>query len=499
MPPRFNRFFWVLLALGIALRSVALNQPLLDAHAARQCQTAAATENRIAEPGFHLSAKIPWAGDLGARYAQELPVYNYLAIGVYHLIGNLDASGKVVSILLWAISFVLLQFIWRRVLDRHQTNWANALFVFAPLSVFYGQAFMPEMLIQLLAFAFVLLAIRYDEQPTLSGWSACAAAGLLALLIKLPEIAHLYLILIALVFAREKTRALLRPRYWIAAAVTILALKMWSGYLDSVNVDPLSFGSSQNSLLAFIGSWHGRFHLVPWVMFCLYLMAFVLPGIAAPVTAYGLWTFLRGTRSRILGLWLLSLAVFYLLWFGAANQSYYNLVALAPLCALFGVGMSKLLAWPSITEHRILATIATALLLVGPAVPVYRHLFRQDRQVFAAAEWIRANTQPNDVILFRPNHHSTVIDYPFNPTLSYYGKRPTFVWTKYTPQLDQAAALERAKYAVVTLPQPSPSGLLGRINRFRHFERPPEPTDWLEASGFRFLIQSNGFAVYVRR
>lgn len=499
MPLRFNRFFWVLLALGIALRGVALNQPLLDAHAARQCQTAAATESRILEPGFHLSAKIPWAGDLGARYVQELPLYNYLAIGVYHLIGGLDASGKIVSILLWAISFVVLQFIWRRVLDRHQINWANALFVFAPLSVFYGQAFMPEMLIQLLALAFVLLAIRYDEQPTLGRWSACAAVGLLALLIKFPEIAHLYLILVALVFARERTRALLRPRYWIAAALTVVALKMWSGYLDSVNVDPLSFGSSQKSLLAFIGTWQSRFHFAPWVMTCLYLAAFVLPGVAAPITVYGLWTFFRGARSIILGLWLLSLALFYLLWFGAASQSYYHLVAVAPLCALFGIGMSRLMAWPSVARYRIPAIIAAALLVVGPALPVYRHLFRQDRQVFAAAEWVQANTQPNDVILFRPNHHSAVIDYQFNPTLSYYGKRPTFVWTKYTPESYQAAALERAKYAVVTLPQPPPSGLLGTINRFRHFERPPEPTDWLETSGFRFLIQSNGFAVYVRR
>jgi 4-amino-4-deoxy-L-arabinose transferase-like glycosyltransferase len=499
MPLRFNRLFWLFLVLGVALRSVALNQPLLDAHAARQCQTAATTESRMAERGFQLSAKIPWAGDLGARYAQELPVYNYLAIGVYHLVGDLDASGKVVSILLWAISFVLLQFIWRRVLDRHQTNWANALFVFAPLSVFYGQAFMPEMLIQLLAFAFLFLAIRYDEQPTLGRWSACAAAGLLALLIKFPEIAHLYFILVTLVFAREKTRALLRPRYWIAAAVTVVMLKFWSGYFDSVNVDPLSFGSSQKSLLAFTGTWASRFHLVPWTMICLYLAAFVLPGMAAPVMVYGLRTFLRGTRSRILGLWLLSLALFYLLWFGAASQSYYHLVAVAPLCALFGIGMGKLLAWPSMAGHRIAATIATALLVVGPALPVYRHLFRQDRQVFAAAEWTQANTQPNDVILFRPNHLSAVIDYPYNPTLSYYGKRPTFVWTKYTPESYQAAALERAKYAVVTLPQPPPSGLLGTINRFRHFERPPEPTDWLETSGFRFLIQSNGFAVYVRR
>lgn len=101
------------------------------------------------------------------RYLQELPLYNYLAIAVYHFIGNLDISGKLTSIILWATSFAILQLIWRRLLDRDQSFWANVLFVFGPLEIFCGQAFVPEMLVQSLALVFVLLALRYDENPTL--------------------------------------------------------------------------------------------------------------------------------------------------------------------------------------------------------------------------------------------------------------------------------------------------------------------------------------------
>src|SRR2546428_10163432 len=168
MRPKPERSFWLFLFVGIALRCVAINQPLVDAHLLRQCITAAATESLIDEHGFNLSSSIPWVGDIDERYVQELPLYNYLVIRVHRVIGNLDMSGKIVSILLWAAAFFCLQFIWRRLLDREQTFWANLLFVIAPLSVFYGQAFMPEMLVQLLAFAFILLAIRYDEAPTVS-------------------------------------------------------------------------------------------------------------------------------------------------------------------------------------------------------------------------------------------------------------------------------------------------------------------------------------------
>ncbi len=264
---KFDRPVWLFLLVGMALRCVAINKPLIDAHLVRQTQTAAATESLINQPGLNLSSNVPWSGDIDDRYLQELPLYNYLVIGIYRVVGDLDASGKVTSIILWAASFLCLQFIWRRFLDREQTNWANLLFVVAPLGVFFGQAFMPEMLVQLLAFSFVLLAIRYIEIPSVTRWISCVAVGLTGLLVKLPEIAHLYVILIALVFGCEGRKGLVRPRYLIAAAATIVVLKLWGNYPDTVNVGPLSFGSSDRQTTAYLYrnmrtvdsiSYHGR-------------------------------------------------------------------------------------------------------------------------------------------------------------------------------------------------------------------------------------------------
>ena len=260
---------------------MALNQPLVDAHLIRQCFTAAATKDLIDEPDFHLSSKALWVGDLDIRYIQELPLYNYLVVGVHKLIGHLDLSGKVTTILLWAASFFCLQFIWERILNSQQTFWANLLFVIAPLSVFFGQAFMPEMLVQALAFAFVLLVLRYDENPSLLRWSLCAGIGLAALLVKLPETAHLYLILGFLVFRREGRAALVRPRYLIAAVLTIAALKLWGNHIDAVNIGPLSMDSSTGKLSGYIGTLDSRFHFLPWAMVGLYLVVFILPGTLA--------------------------------------------------------------------------------------------------------------------------------------------------------------------------------------------------------------------------
>ena len=499
---KLNRAVWGFLIVGIAVRCVALNQPLIDAHLLRQCFTAAAAKDLIDEPDFHLSSRVSWMGDVDVRYIQELPIYNYFVVGVHRLIGHLDLSGKVTSILIWALSFVLLQFIWRRILNLQQAFWANLLFVIAPLSVFFGQAFMPEMLVQALAFAFVLLVLRYDENPSLIRWSLCAGIGLAALLVKLPETAHLYLILGFLVFRREGREALVRPRYLIAAALTIVALKLWGNHIDAVNVGPLSMDSSAGKLSGYIGTLDSRFHFLPWAMVGLYLAAFIVPGPATLITAYGLWVFLRAPREKLLGPWMLSLLLFYLLWFGVGpnSQNYYNLPALAPLCALFGIGMTSILEWQMLLRWRRPVAVVAILLVVLPAIPICQYLFKQDRQILAAALWTKENTQPGDVILFRPTHRWDMIEHPYNPVMAYYSERPTFVWTAITPEPYRRMAMERARYAVVTVPQSSaPGGLLGALNRFRGSSLPqPESLVWLEERGFRVFATEEGFVVYRR-
>jgi hypothetical protein len=496
-----DRPFWILLIIGIALRLVALNQPLVDSHLLRQVQTAAATKSLIEQPGFPLSSQIPWLGNLDARYIQELPLYNYLVIPVYKIIGHLDASGKLVSVALWALSFWLLQKIWRRILIPQQTFWANLLFVVAPVGVFYGQAFMPEMLVQTLAFGFIVLTLRYDENPTLARWTICATVGLLGLLVKLPEMSHLYLILAFLVFQRERWGALARPRYWIAVVISAAVLKTWGGYMDSVNAAYLPQLGGTANLRLFIGTLGARFHFTPWVMVLFYLGSFVIPGLAMPAACYGLWVCLRKHQQRILLPWLFSLAAFYLLWFGntAAKQSYYNLVALAPLCALFGLGTTALLTLAPIARHHRIAVSLTGFLLVVSVAPGLLYLFKEDRQILAAAFWARDHVPPGEPLLFRPNHRWDMANYPFNAVLAYYSDHPTFVWTGDTPEPYRKLALERSRYAVVTLPQPPPQGLLGWLYRFRGADRrQPESTDWIEASGYRPIKQQDRYAVYKR-
>lgn len=499
IPLKRNSSVWVLLLVGLALRCVAINQPLIDAHSVRQTQTAAATKNLIANPGFHLSAQAPWMGDLDAPYILELPLYNYFVIGLNRVIGHLDLSGKVTTILLWGLSFILLQSIWRRLLNSPQTFWANLLFVIAPLSVFYGQAFMPEMLVQNLAFAFVLLVLRYDENPSLSRWSVCVGIGLIGLLVKLPEIGHLYVILVFLIIRREGWRAIVRPRYLLGALVTILTLKGWSGYVQSVNAVYFPEFTPGEVARYLVGPFAQRLQFKPWAMAGLYVGAFIVPGLSLLATGYGFYLLLRKYRNQFLAAWLFSVGVAYVLWFGTGPtaQSYYNLPALAPLCALFGIGMGEIFTKKWIRSWPRLATVSAVVLAVLPAIPVWKYLFKQDRQIFAAARWAAEHTLTTDIILFRINHKPGAVTYPYNTVPPYYSERRAFIWTDDMPQLIAQRALSHANYAIVTTPPPPVTDTLSIVNRFRGTPPPTlESMERLEKNGFRMFATENGFVVY---
>ena len=92
---------------------------------------------------------------------------------------------------------------------------------------------MPEMLVQALAFVFACLVLRYEENPSLARWSLCAGVGLVGLLIKLPEIGHLYLILAVPSFGGTAGKD------WFALVTcwqqfTIVTLNAWGNYVDSI-------------------------------------------------------------------------------------------------------------------------------------------------------------------------------------------------------------------------------------------------------------------------
>lgn len=505
--------FALFLIGGILLRLLAINQPLLDAHFVRQAQTADWTQHASLEPGWPLSAEVSWRGDARARLTLEFPIYSYVVMALWRVMGHLDMAGKLVSITLWGLSFFVLQKIWQRLLTPGQTFWANILFALAPLSVFFGQAFMPEMAVQLLAFIFLHQLLLFQESGKRIHYFWFALAGLAGLLVKSLEVSHLYLVAAAVFLRKDGLRILGRPEHWIAGGITALCYWLWTNYVNEVNQTFFPAWTASALSKSFLGHWQQRLDWHFYFKVAAYLTAFLAGPIGALVALAG---FFRRTPANHFGFWwLYSLVFFYLAWgpSTAGLHSYYNLPALGPVCFLFGLGMPAVLDWlrKRLRNPRAAAPIgpvspgggvggffprALVFLTILPLLCGSLYLFRQDRTILEAALWIKEHSKEDDLVFVRINHRRDNNDYPEYPVFSYYAKRRSWIDTTHLTQAERERALAASTWAVMTRPPQSSSWAEKIRDKISRYVPLKEIKDWPKpGSDFSPVLESDKFVI----
>ena len=495
--------FAILVLIGVLARVTALNQPLIDAALLRQCQTAYATNEMMRTPGFLITTPMPWHGDSGARLVQEIPTYNYLVVAVNSVVRNLDMSGRLTSVLLWALSFWLLQQIWRRLLQPEEAVWANVLFVLSPLSNFFGQAFMPEMMVQVLAFGFLAVLLKYSESRRPADFLLLAVLGGLGILQKAPEISHLYLVAGVVFFSVHGWKLIRRPEVWLSLIVTAVLAKAWGGYMDSVNAAGAVELTSKNMLHSSIGTLGDRLGLHFYRRIAGYVGIFLITPVCLPFIIVGLHRMMRERRHMVAWSWVASLVFFYQVWGPglAGEHTYYNLPALGPACLLFGIGVVRFQRWlrnrvASVSSRR---WIGAALALAALPCPVVAtaYLYMQDRLIYDCARWLGRNTGPEENIIFIGGHRPDFVNFPHVATVPYYAKRSVWVWCERLGVENKQKALEASQWAVTTEPPENTSAMELWRRRLKNEAIHTHPDmGWLATAGFREHYRGNGFTVY---
>ena len=501
-----HSFAWLLLA-GILIRLPALWHPVEEGQ--RNAQTACLTANMFEDGRLRLDPIAPWRGDLEARLVQELPIYNLAVLALQAVTGfSLDLAGRLISLLFWVLSLFLLQMLWRRTLSPPAHFWANLLFVVAPMGWYLSTAFMPEMLVQALSFAFLLLVLRYADHPTWQTLGCLTLVGALGLLVKLPAFTHLGLFLGLVLVDRQGWRGLLRPELWTAGLLIGVALLAWSHFVDEVNTPFFPDWRGWENLRGFVRPETSRLSFNFWAPLVAYNLAFILPVAGAPFAVLGLKKFWHDRDdfyySRVWLYLLLSLLGSWLVWAkGAAAQNYYNLPNLVFFSAAFGAGMEQarrvcvLQRWRPLrlgsTEIFVLSLVA----LSGVAGAWY--LAKPDKVALRAAHWVKTHTQSTDLILYQPRHNAAVLDYEHQPLLSLASARRSWIWTKSTPAWEKARAGETAGWLVVTQPPEQPA-ILEKLRRFFKGQPSPVPPILTEEqpAQWELVTEAQGFAIYRR-
>jgi hypothetical protein len=491
----------LLLLIGMAIRLPSLVLPISEGY--RNAQTATLTAGMIENGQLRPDAIAPWRGDLDARLAMELPLYNLTALAIDALPGvRLDMAGRITSLISWILSFIALQALWRRTLPPKAALWANLLFIFSPMNWYLSTAFMPESLLQLLAIVFMTCTLDYARKGAPAALVSLSLTALLGLLVKFPSFVHLGLFACLIIIDRHGWRSLFRPAL-ISAGLTILFfLSAWGEYVKAVNDIHFQEWAGWANIVGFIRPDASRLSPGYWLPFLGYNTAFTATAVSIPFIFLGLWKLFEESkicfRARVWIYLTISLFVSWLVWGkGAPAQHYYNLPNLVLCCAAFGTGVTFVnrrlfqMEFP-VRALRILgATLAVSMVLLGLAG--YRYLSRPDSVTVAVAEWVFANVPAGQPVAYQPRHAPGVIDYQHQPLLSHLTGRRTWILVRSTPSTEVERALTSNSCLVVTHPIDSAGWLEHLRQQFKGTPRcVPESLLSDRLAGYR-IVEDNPF------
>ncbi|MDP8243854.1 MAG: glycosyltransferase family 39 protein [Candidatus Hinthialibacter antarcticus] len=223
--PPSRRWFALVLLLGLLLRCWGLTSPLYDLNYWRQTETAAIAQNYYQDNLPFLSPEIDWTGP-GGRAEMEFPIFPYLISLLYQAFGFWDGFGRILSIFcsLWVV--VNLWWIARKLFDDWTALFAAGFFAVAPLAVYFGRTFQPDMMMLAASTACVALLLYWNGKWTDA--RLYVSALLLALGVALKPTCVLYAPALAVIFyQRLGWKCVIHPKTLIYAALVLGLPALW--------------------------------------------------------------------------------------------------------------------------------------------------------------------------------------------------------------------------------------------------------------------------------
>ena len=182
------RIVFAICVLAVAARLILINQPYVDHWSWRQSDVAAIAHNFL-QNGFRFGyPQIDWAGNAPGYVGTEFPILPFIAALCYKFAGIHEWVGRIQAVILFAVSLPCFFLLVREIFGSTAAVWATFFYSFAPVNIFAGRSFMPD--VPSLSFAIVglYLLLRYVQHNESSSFFVAAIALSLSFLIKITSI-----------------------------------------------------------------------------------------------------------------------------------------------------------------------------------------------------------------------------------------------------------------------------------------------------------------------
>ena len=408
---RTSKLAITLSIFAVAARLVLIDQPYIDNWSWRQSDVASIARN-FGENGFRFAyPQIHWAGGALGYVGTEFPILPFLAALCYKFAGVHEWIGRSQGVIFFAFSLPFFFLLVREIFGGTAAIWATVFYSFAPLNVFAGRSFMPDVPSLSLALIGLYFFLRWIDNETPMLFLGAAVTISLALLIKLPT-AVIGAPLLYLVSQKWRWNFLRRPALWLFAVVTILPSVAWYWHAHQIaeNFYPNHlFGAGGIGIENF--SWY-------WNITRRVATSSLTP-VLSVMAIIGLFPAVAGPRGRYAALfhWWLAGMILFIVVVGYGNRHPWYQLPLVPVAAAFA-GAACAFIGSKISSSRVAMMTWSILLASSFAILAYfyvRPLYRSSAaQLRDAGLEFRKSTAPDSLIIAADNG---------DPTIFYYAER----------------------------------------------------------------------------
>jgi hypothetical protein len=410
--------------LAVGVRLVWIDQPYIDHWSWRQSDVAAIARNFF-EYGFRFGyPQIDWAGGSAGYVGTEFPILPFLAAICYKFAGIHEWIGRSQSVIFFAASlpffFLLVRDAWQGHMESVGRRsdvaaiWATFFYAFAPLNVFAGRSFMPDVPSLSLGIIGLYFFLRWVRDPKPGPFYLSAIAICLSILIKATSIviaAPLAYIFVARLCqtpgVSQKRPTMYRGMpLFIAIAILPSVFWYWHAYQIAERFYPHHFFGAGGTRLETL-SWY-------WEIAQQTATSSLTP-LLAIMALIGLFVAPRGKYGCLFDWWLAGMVLFVVS-VGYGNRHPWYQLPFVPITAAFAGAACAFFG--SKISSRVAAVILSILLAGSFAIlagfymrPLYESSAAQHRD---AGLELGKITAPDALIVAADMG---------NPTIFYYAKR----------------------------------------------------------------------------
>ena len=392
---------------AVAARLILVNQPYIDHWSWRQSDVATIARN-FSENGFPFGyPQIDWAGDAPGYVGTEFPILPFLAAICYKFAGIHEWIGRSQAVIFFAVSLPFFFLLVREIFGSTAAIWATFFYSFAPLNVFAGRSFMPDvpsLSLALIGLYFFLRSLD-NERPIFLVGAAIAIS--LALLIKLPT-AVIGAPLLFLVWQKWGWNFLKRPGLWFFAAITVLPSLAWYWHAHQI--------AERFYPHHFFGEGGIRIENFGWYWNIVRLTATLsLTPVLAIMAIIGLFAASRGKYAWLFHWWLAAMVLFIIV-VGYGNRHPWYQLPLVPIAAAFA-GAACAFFRSKISSRVVVMTLS---ILLASSFAIIAYLYLRPLYESSAAQLrdagleLRKTTAPDSLIIAADTG---------DPTIFYYAER----------------------------------------------------------------------------